>query len=479
MRLITVSVLSMMVCGTAWANARLPVVNIGAGAVSARAAFGEQVGDTAPTITPVKENHSQSIVARAQPKAAPRAATVKKATPAPAIDSGEQMVAALAGGDILIPHRPSGDLWAKTEAPLRMPLANEFSVIRSDAPLPEESLDGRAPSLVARTDSQPVTPVASVRPASGALDKEIAKLVDAHRRDADVTMAAARPMPATVTGSSSPRRVVSRAGRSAPKTLDTARSATVSHNADSTITAAGPQVNMTPATPDTKSTALADGGTTVRRMVVPMTPDVVMRPAATASTDAAPKFASVASDMAKMSPTELKKAFRKTYLSENKHLSTFQIDDRFDVVSDMDTTSEGFTATHDLSEAGGVRPLEIKIKFRGDDASLSRENYNLLTEYASIVLANPKRAVQVSIPERATYDSASRKLAARRLAIVEQVLRDTGVSEHRIMPVLSARDEQGFVLRMISNDQFETLTQKKRDMFGDTVGKKTYTSMSW
>ena len=72
-----------------------------------------------------------------------------------------------------------------------------------------------------------------------------------------------------------------------------------------------------------------------------------------------------------------------------------------------------------------------------------------------------------------------RKLAARRLAIVEQVLRDTGVSEQRIMPVLAQRDEDAYVLRIISSDQFETLTQKKRDMFGDTVGKKTYKNMTW
>ena len=183
--------------------------------------------------------------------------------------------------------------------------------------------------------------------------------------------------------------------------------------------------------------------------------------------------------MTKMSPSELRRAFRKTFLSENKHLSTYQIDDRFDVASDMTATSEGFTTRRDLSEAGGIRPLEIKIKFRDDDSALSRDNYNLLSEYAGIVLANPTRAVQVGIPQRVANNADARKLAARRLAIVEQVLRDSGVSEQRILPVLSQRSDEGFVLRMISNDQYETLTQKRRDIFGDTVGKKTYKSMSW
>jgi hypothetical protein len=146
----------------------------------------------------------------------------------------------------------------------------------------------------------------------------------------------------------------------------------------------------------------------------------------------------------------------------------------------MSFDTEGFTAARDLSEMeGGVRPMEIKISFLNGDSGLSRENYNLLSEYAGIVVANPKRAIQVAIPVGVTQTSDGRKLAARRLAIIEQVLRDTGVSEQRIVPILSQRDEEGFVLRIISNEQFETLTKQKRNMFGDTVGSKTYKSMSW
>ena len=91
----------------------------------------------------------------------------------------------------------------------------------------------------------------------------------------------------------------------------------------------------------------------------------------------------------------------------------------------------------------------------------------------------PTRAIQVAIPQYMTTDSDTRKLAARRLAIIEQVLTDNGISENRIVPVLSQRNEPSFVLRMISSDQYDTLTQQKRDMFGDSVGKKTYKSMSW
>ena len=193
-----------------------------------------------------------------------------------------------------------------------------------------------------------------------------------------------------------------------------------------------------------------------------------------------PRIASVREDMTKMTPNELRNAFRKTFLSENKHLSTYSIDDSFDVASDMSSSVEGFTAKRDLSETeGGIRPLEIKIKFREDDSALSRANYNLLTEYAGIVVNKPTRAIQVAIPEYMTKNTDNRKLAARRLAIVEQVLTDNGVSKQRIVPVLSSRQESGFVLRIISGDQYDTLTQQQYNIFGDNTGKKTYKSMSW
>ena len=145
----------------------------------------------------------------------------------------------------------------------------------------------------------------------------------------------------------------------------------------------------------------------------------------------------------------------------------------------MSSSIEGFTAKRDLSETGGIRPLEIKIMFRNDDSALSRTNYTLLTEYAGIVVNKPTRAIQIAIPQYMTLDSDERKLAARRLAIVEQVLTDNGVSKQRIVPVLSNREESGFVLRIISGDQYDTLTQQHKNIFGDSTGKKVYKSMSW
>lgn len=424
MRHFTISVLSLLVMLPTVAAARLPVVNIASGAVSARSAFGEDV--KTPTKKQAESTRKKTVVARST-----------KTTVAPkqkSVDTGEQLIAS---NDVLAPRRPSNDLWAKNtgnnvaDFALRMPNSNEFSVIRSDSLLPEESLDKKfavtAPVVETKTIAAPMSEI----------DNQIARLNELQKR-AEESM-----------------RNVSNRVIAAPiaetKTVEPVRVAKT----------------QTKSEPENVS---------LRRLVVPMDDDVIVR---SVEKNTSPQIVAVRDDMTKMSPAELRQAFRKTFLSENKHLSTYAIDDRFDVASDMSSSIEGFTAQRDISEGGGIRPLEIKIKFRNEDSALSRANYNLLTEYAGIVVSKPTRAIQLAIPESMTKTKDGRKLAARRLAIVEQVLTDNGVSQQRIVPVLSNRDESGFVLRIISSDQYETLTKQKRDIFGDTIDNKTYKSMSW
>ena len=430
MHRITTSLLAIFVASNAWGGVRLPVVNVGAAGVSARAAFGEPVyyepEYVAPSVT--VEPVAKTRVATTQ-KSNNRTRNVTARSAAP-VDRGEKIASV---ADVLIPHRPSSDLWATNDAPLRMPRPSEFSVLTSDDfALPEESLDTSISNraVFARNDE----PAAIYETVSN-LDAKLAEL----QRRADASVAAR------------PSQIVSEP---------------IAKIATNNVAAR-----------ESKNTKKEDTTVKLSRLVVPMdNQDVVVR---SVEKNTSPTITAVRNDMSKMSPSELRRAFRKTFLSENKHLSTFQIDDRFDVASDMSRNIEGFTAVRDLSEAGGIRPLEIKISFRNEDSALSRDNYTLLTEYASIVVSNPKRAIQVGIPESVTTNADARKLAARRLAIIEQVLRDTGVAEQRILPVLTSRNDDGFVLRVISNDQFETLTQQQRNIFGDSVNRKTYKSMSW
>ena len=389
------------------------MVNIASGGISARSAFGESTPVERVVAKPVaKSVTTRPVVARI--------ATTNVETPS--VDAGANIIAS---NDVLVPRRPSADLWAKNDTALRMPMPSEFSVIRTDAVLPEERLD-QTPQQFANTH------------VTSDVDNQIARLAQLQQRaDASVRNV-------------SPRVIAAPIAQTKP---------------------------IAPVELASNEPVRASEPVALRRMVVPMdAPDVVVR---SVEKNTSPRIASVRDDMTKMTPAQLRQAFRKTFLSENKHLSTYSVDDRFDVASDMSSSVEGFTARRDLSETGGIRALEIKINFRNDDSSLSRDNYNLLSEYASVVVNKPTRAIQIAIPQYMTSDADTRKLAARRLAIVEQVLTDNGVSKQRIVPILSSRDEPGFVLRIISSDEYETLTQQKRNIFGDTVGKKTYKSMSW
>ena len=415
MKYFSSSLIMYLMCVNAGICAYLPVVDVSHGGISARAAFGEEViPQKAVVVAPVQKTEKK-VVARTAKKA--NASTTQ-----------------IASADVLKPNRPSSDLWARNaDTNLRMPRMDEIAVIRSDALLPEESIDAE-PIKIATNEKN-----VSSRVSRDEALEELKQL----------------------------RAEVSRLSKLQEAQIANARPVSVR-------TPIAGDVNVMP-----KQDVVKSDGVSVRRDVVSM--DTQKQIAnRSAKSVAEPKVASVGNEMTKMSPSELKKAFKKTYLSENKHLSTYQIDDKFDVVSDMSFDTEGFTAVRDLSEMdGGIRNMEIKISFLNGDSGLSRENYNLLSETAAIVVNNPKRAIQIAIPESATHTKDARKLAAKRLAIVEQVLRDTGIAEQRIVPVLSQRDGDEFVLRVISGDTFESLRQQKRNMFGDTVSTKTYKSMSW
>ena len=417
MKYFSSSLIAYFVCINAGICAYLPVVDVSRGGVSARAAFGEEiVPEKTVAVAPVQKKEKK-VVAR----------VAKKTTAS---------TAPIATADVLKPNRPSSDLWARnSESTLRMPRMDEISVIKSEALLPEESLMVE-PVKVAEVKKQPSETFVQRDEALNELKQLRVEVARLSRLQQEAQIANARPV--------SVRTPIAGTAQVAPKK----------------VSESVPEVN-------------------VRRNVISMdTPKQIAN--RSANTVAEPRMASVKNEMAKMSPNELKKAFKKTYLSENKHLSTYQIEDKFDTTSDMSFAVEGFSAARDLSEMeAGVRPMEIKISFLNGDSGLSRDNYDILTQTASIVVNNPKRAIQIAIPESATHTKDARKLAAKRLAIVEQVLRDTGISDQRIVPVLSQRDDDVFVLRVISGDTFESLREQKRNMFGDSVSTKTYKSMSW
>ena len=115
MRHITVSGLMFLLVLPAFADVRLPAVNVGSGVVSARTAFGEGTPSRSKQLT------HRTVVARP---------SVKKEIVATATKNVESGTDIIAPGDVLTPRRPSNDLWAHTsaDAPLRMPSLSEFAV---------------------------------------------------------------------------------------------------------------------------------------------------------------------------------------------------------------------------------------------------------------------------------------------------------------------------------------------------------------
>ena len=126
-----VSGLGILLVLPAFAGARLPAVNTSAGAVSARTQYGMPVPVVAKNATeqPIAvesgtrtATNKKRIVARAAKTKPAQAKNVS-------VDTGEKITY---NNEYLVPNRPSSDLWAKSDTPLRMPRANEFSVITSN-----------------------------------------------------------------------------------------------------------------------------------------------------------------------------------------------------------------------------------------------------------------------------------------------------------------------------------------------------------
>ncbi len=374
-------------------------------------------------------NVSRSVSARAMYGEAPviQNFTAQKTSEISARTDAPKTTKSSSAGDVLSPRRPNENLWAQPkDAPLRMPRNDEFAMLDEKVSLPEESLDLKD----SHTDKIALQIPVAIRSPRKVVEKVTEKSVD------DDVVAQA---------------------------YDAGRIAELQRIADKALSSKSIESKT-------------------RKLVVAMDDAPRAAVASVRSTKASQmveeEFAYKNPDdvpLTKLSPMQLKRAFKKTYVSENKHLSAYRVDEKFDTASDenLDTAVQGFDSTPDLSERSDIRPLEIKISFQDSDSALSRDNYMLLSEYAGIVVSNPKRAIQVSIPEHATRSFDGRKLAAKRLAIIEQVLRDTGVPDQKIVPVLADRVDESLVLRVISSDMFQSLTQQ--------IDKKSKTtkSLAW
>ena len=91
-----------------------------------------------------------------------------------------------------------------------------------------------------------------------------------------------------------------------------------------------------------------------------------------------------------------------------------------------------------------------------------------------------KKGYRVAICEQTEDPAKAKKLAARRLAIVSNVLRNEGLSDKQITPVLTNRDIDSFSFRVVNNDSYDKLrVSKGADIFGEEETVKEYDLMRW
>ncbi|MDE6224087.1 MAG: hypothetical protein K2M23_01270, partial [Alphaproteobacteria bacterium] len=131
-------------------------------------------------------------------------------------------------------------------------------------------------------------------------------------------------------------------------------------------------------------------------------------------------------------------------------------------------------------KVGNREVLQMKLDFEPDSSAISGESVNIIRSFAQIATDQPTNSIQIAISEKVMNDPKAKKLAARRLAIVSNVLRNAGISDKQINPVLTNRDADSFSFRVVSNDTFDRLkVSKGTDIFGEEENVQEYNLMRW
>lgn len=224
--------------------------------------------------------------------------------------------------------------------------------------------------------------------------------------------------------------------------------------------------------------------------------------------------------VASVNPKNLKKDLYHTYISDNQYLSPVEYyDDEDEFYEEAEEYDEEYAEDADFADeknvgdalAGNVGPvnvneikekfqnvrkssdlpsgplkvgnhevLQMKLEFNPDSSAISGESVNIIRSFAQIATDQPTNSIQIAISEKVMNDANAKKLAARRLAIVSNILRNSGISDRQIYPVLTNRDVDSFSFRVVSNDTFDKLkVAKSYDPFGEEENVQEYNLMRW
>jgi hypothetical protein len=203
----------------------------------------------------------------------------------------------------------------------------------------------------------------------------------------------------------------------------------------------------------------------------------------------------------------LKAELYKTYIEENKYLSALGYsgdedeDEEYEEESEEDEPEPDTPApkkaaakpaarsgksakTRELSpgplKVGNRDVLQMKLDFEEASSAIPAESVNIIRSFAQIAIDQPTNSIEIGISQEEVGDAKKKSLAARRLAIVSNILRNAGLSDRQIAPVLTDRAPNSFSFRVVHNDRFKQLNVSEGvDAFGDAMDTKSYRLMQW
>ncbi len=151
-----------------------------------------------------------------------------------------------------------------------------------------------------------------------------------------------------------------------------------------------------------------------------------------------------------------------------------------EVKAKLQSTKKSIAAPSGPLKAGTREVLQMKIDFQEGSSAVSGESVNLIRSFAQIAIEQPTNSIEITIPQNVMNNPKKKKLTARRLSIVSNILRNAGISDRQILPVLTDRDEDSFSFRVVSNDAYSKLRiSKGADIFGEEENVKEYNVMKW
>ena len=179
-------------------------------------------------------------------------------------------------------------------------------------------------------------------------------------------------------------------------------------------------------------------------------------------------------NLSSLAPTELRREFERTFLSENQFLSPMETPEAAAPAGSRSPAREIVELSSGPMMVGGREVLQMKLEFGPDSAAVTSESVNIIRSFSQIATADPGNAIEIAISDKVIQNPDLRRLAARRFAIVANIMRSSGVAERQILPRLASRDEHSFIFSVIDSEAY-TAPIGPLNAWGESEGGSTKT----